>query len=368
MTLAHRGAAAYRDRYELVLRRESDRPNQLWQVDHTELDVLVLDPEGKPVRPWLTVVLDDHSRAVAGYTVFVGAPTAAQTALALRQAIWRKSDPDWPVCGLPEVLYCDNGSDFTSGHIAQVCVDTGIQLVHSTPGVPRGRGKVERFFGTVTTELLPTLPGSIPHGSHGRPVTAPTLTLPALDSAVGRFVVHDYHQRPHSQTHQAPVRRWLADGWLPRMPASLEQLDLLLLTVAKPRIVHRDGVHVHGLRYVDLTLAAFVGEQVTVRYDPRDLAEVRLYHRGRFLCRAVAPELAAATITLKDLQRARARRRHQLRRQLADRRSLVDALTHPVREPVPTDTPSTPRSTAADPPLPALPRPRRPPLRLYREN
>jgi putative transposase len=93
------------------------------------------------------------------------------------------------------------------------------------------------------------------------------------------------------------------------MPESLEALDLLLLTVATPRKVHRDGIRCHGLRYLDLTLAAYVGEQVTVRYDPRDLAEIRVFHQGRFLCRAVSAELAASTISLKDLQAARNRRR-----------------------------------------------------------
>ena len=42
-----------------------------------------------PAQPWLTVILDDYSRAVAGYFLFFEAPSAAQTALALRQAIWR---------------------------------------------------------------------------------------------------------------------------------------------------------------------------------------------------------------------------------------------------------------------------------------
>ena len=60
------------------------------------------------------------------------------------------------------------------------------------------------------------------------------------------------------------------------MPESLEMLDLLL-TVPTPRKVHRDGIQCHGLRYLSLTLAAYVGEQVTVRYDPRDLAEVRVF-------------------------------------------------------------------------------------------
>jgi transposase InsO family protein len=31
------------------------------------------------------------------------------------------------VCGIPQVLYTDHGSDFTSRHIEQVCVDLKIQ-------------------------------------------------------------------------------------------------------------------------------------------------------------------------------------------------------------------------------------------------
>ena len=57
LALAHDGRAAYRDRYELVYRRESERPNEQWQADHTQLDVLVLDDKGRPARPWLTVTL-----------------------------------------------------------------------------------------------------------------------------------------------------------------------------------------------------------------------------------------------------------------------------------------------------------------------
>ena len=46
----------------------------------------------------------------------------------------------------------------------------------------------------------------------------------------------------------APVDRWLGGGRLPRMPESLDMLDLLLLTVPTPRKVHRDGIQCHGLR------------------------------------------------------------------------------------------------------------------------
>ena len=53
-----------------------------------------------PARPWLTVIMDDYSRAIAGYGVSFHAPSAIQTALVLRQAIWRKPLPQWHICGL----------------------------------------------------------------------------------------------------------------------------------------------------------------------------------------------------------------------------------------------------------------------------
>lgn len=113
------------------------------------------------MRPWLTTVIDDYSRAVAGYMVFYGAPSALNTSLALRQAIWRKENHNWQVCGVPDILYVDHGSDFTSTHLEQVSVDLRFQLVYSTVARPQGRGKIERLFRTINTELLPELPGHL---------------------------------------------------------------------------------------------------------------------------------------------------------------------------------------------------------------
>jgi putative transposase len=41
------------------------------------------------------------------------------------------------------------------------------------------------------------------------------------------------------------------------MPETLEQLDLLLLTVPTTRKAHPDGIRFQGLRYMDTTLAAY---------------------------------------------------------------------------------------------------------------
>jgi len=52
----------------------------------------------------------------------------------------------------------------------------------------------------------------------------------------------------------------------PTVAASLDDLDLLLVMVAKPRMVHRDGIHFQGLRYLAPALAAYIREPVTIRY------------------------------------------------------------------------------------------------------
>ena len=51
ITLAHDGPTAYRDRFELIHRHRAERPNTIWQADHTQLDILVLDAGGAPARP-----------------------------------------------------------------------------------------------------------------------------------------------------------------------------------------------------------------------------------------------------------------------------------------------------------------------------
>jgi putative transposase len=306
--LAREGTKNYKDKFDLIYRTEDEGPNAIWQADHHELKILIKD-KTTARKPWLTVIQDDYSRAVAGYALSFSAPSAIQTTLALRQAIWRKSQPGWNVCGIPQVLYTDHGSDFTSQHIEQAAADLKIQLIFSAVGEPRGRGKIERFFKTITQVLLPHLPGYCPRGSR----VAAVLTLPQLAAELERHLIRHYNVTPHSAHGKPPDERWGAGGFLPQMPTSLAQLDLLLLTVPRTRIVQQDGVLFSGLRYIAPTLAAYVGETVLLRYDPRDVAEVRVFHRERFVCRAICQELAGQTVPLREITSARKRRMRELR-------------------------------------------------------
>jgi len=346
VTLAHEGGKAYANAFDLIYRRTAEQPNDSWQADHTLLDIWVLDHRDRPARPWLTAIMDDFSRAIAGYALNFGAPSSLNTALALHQAIWRKGDPHWHVCGIPDSFYTDHGSDFTSRHMELVAAAIKMQLVFSTVGVPRGRGKIERFFETVNQLLVCQLPGYAPAGT---PQPAPVLTLSDLDLRVGQFIIENYHQRVHSETGERPQERWTRGAFIPRLPDTLEELDLLLLTIPTGRQVHPDGIHFQGMRYLDLTLAAYVGESVTIRYDPRDLGEVRVFHHDRFLCRAVCAELAGETIGLKDLIRARRQRRRDLKGVLSERERHVVAY-------IPSPNPPMAEAAGEEPPPAGPPR------------
>jgi len=331
LTLSHEGAVAYRNKYELIFRRESATANALWQMDHCLLDILVVNEAGQPQKPWLTIVIDDYSRSVCGFYLTFDHPCAVNTALALRQAIWKKANAHWQVCGIPTILYTDNGSDFIAEHIEQVCANLKIQIIHSIPGRPQGKGRVERFFLTLLQGMLEDLPGYTPGGS----TPTATLTLEELADLVETFIIEQYHHTIHTTTQQAPLQRWLGNGFLPQLPDTLEQLDLLLLTVSKLRKVHRDGIYFKGLRYLSTVLSGFVGEQVAIRYDPRDMAEIRVFWQGQFLCRAICQEIADQLISLKDIKKARQQTKRQLRKTIQEAKQLLNPTTQKAISKVP---------------------------------
>lgn len=323
LELAHNGPKTYMDKYDLVHRTEAERPNAIWQADHTFLDVLVKD--GKQLKkPWLTIILDDYSRAIAGYAVSFAAPSAIQTALAFRHAIWHKSNASWCVAGIPEVLYTDHGSDFTSYHIEQLTIGLKTRAIFSAIGQPRGRGKIERFFRSISQILLPTLPGYQPPGTKSKDKSA--LTLSQLAARIEDYIINDYHLKPHGTTKIAPYKRWSMDGFIPRMPESLSELDMLLLTVPDTRIVQKDGIRFSGFKYIHSTLAGYVGEKISIRYDPRDVAEISVFHKEEFVCRAICTDLAGETVSLGEIQSARKRQLREQQAKINDRTKVTNEL------------------------------------------
>lgn len=320
VTLAQDGKKAYTEQFDIVLIREADFANDIWQADHKELDVTILGPDGKPCRPWLTAVIDDFSRAVPGYYIGIEAPSILRTALAFRQAIWKKNDPQWMVCGIPGEFYVDHGSDFTSRHIEQVAADLKVGLSFSLVGEPRGRGKIERFFRSVNQLLCAGLPGYlVPRNGDDRPL----LKLEEFQVIFHKWLVSDYLHRVHSETDMTPFSKWNSNSFMPRLPESLGALDLLLLTVKKKRSVRTDGIHFESMRYTEAALSAITGHDVVIRYDPRDLSQIRVYWHEQYFCTATCEKLTGKKQTIKDIATARNRRRKALEREISARSDLV---------------------------------------------
>ena len=87
------------------------------QIDHTKVDIMLVDDITRACigRPWLTLVLDVHTRLVAGLYLSLDPPSAAGTGLAVAHAIlpktkWLGADRGvtlaWPVHGIPELIRC----------------------------------------------------------------------------------------------------------------------------------------------------------------------------------------------------------------------------------------------------------------------
>jgi putative transposase len=76
---------------------------------------MLVRPDGDAAKPWLTVVLDDYRRPVAGYFLSFEDPPAHVLGITPGNLAQRGFTLD--CVRIPDVLYTDYGSDFTSRHL-----------------------------------------------------------------------------------------------------------------------------------------------------------------------------------------------------------------------------------------------------------
>ena len=169
--LKREGRKAAHDRYGAV--KESfpgaDGPLAVVQIDHTLLDIIVLDEELRlPIgRPWLTLAIDVWSRMVFGYHLSLDAPSSFAVGLCLCHGMLDKA-PElqrrgvkgaWPVCGKPAMVHSDNGKDFRSALIQDTLDQYDIRAEFRPPLTPHYGGHIERLAGTLGRKVH-ALPGA----------------------------------------------------------------------------------------------------------------------------------------------------------------------------------------------------------------
>jgi putative transposase len=200
-------------------RFETELSNDLWQSDCMHGPRIV--HEGKLRKAYLFAVIDDHSRLIVNARFYL-----AESLDCYRDCLIGAFEKR----GLPRRLYVDNGSAFRSNALKYACARLGVALLHSRPYVPQGRGKIERFFGTVRMQFIPLLPDE--------------LTLDRLNELLAQWIDGDYHARIHSSTNQTPLDRYLAQVHLLRTaPKDLRDYfrTAVRRKVDKDRTVTLDG-------------------------------------------------------------------------------------------------------------------------------
>ncbi|MGH9285896.1 MAG: DDE-type integrase/transposase/recombinase, partial [Acidimicrobiales bacterium] len=212
-------------------RFEAAEPNELWVGDALHGPVV-----GR-AKAYLFAFLDDCSRVATGYRWGVAEDTLRLEA-ALHQGLAAR--------GVPARLYVDNGSAFVSRQLLRACASLRIVIIHSTPGEPAGRGKIERFFRTVRDQFL----GEI----EARGVES----IVELNRLFVAWVEGVYHARPHSETGEAPLERFLRQA-APALPTP-ETLREAFLWSERRQVTKTATVSLFGNVYeVD---AALVGHQI----------------------------------------------------------------------------------------------------------
>jgi putative transposase len=236
-------------------RFEADFPNDRWTGDALH------GPKIQGRKAYLFAFLDDHSRYVVGAR-WAYSEDHARLAIALRPAL--------AAHGVPGVLYLDNGAAMKDQALERACARLGVRLTHSAPARPQGRGKIERFFNTVTGQFLVEVAPASGSDADGTVGGSRVGSLEELNALFDAWVAQVYHKTPNDTTGQAPADRWKA-GWTraEARRATLEQIAEAFKW-SEVRKVRTDAtVALFGNSYeVDTCL---VGRKVEVVYDPYEM-------------------------------------------------------------------------------------------------
>jgi putative transposase len=277
-----------------------------------------------PLEAQRIAVEDDHSRAVMGYFLSMEYPSSMGIASALHHAFLPKPESWWVMHGLPETLYIDNGKDWISKHIRQVCLHFGIRLLRHEPRHSQAKGKIERLFRTVEEVYIHPLDGAVGSSPQKRPHrVTPELTLAQLRVKIERSIP-DYHERKHGTTKQKPRERWEQNLTTLRCVENLADIDHLLKS--KEYTVQKYGIHFKNIPYLDMecVLGGYIGRRVTVFFDSRDLSRIRVWGRKneddtlRYICTAYPQSSNEHRVTREIMGEHNKERRNDVRKSVRD--------------------------------------------------
>ena len=280
----------------------ADAPLAVVQIDHTLLDIMVVDEEMRiPIdRPWLTLAIDCHSRMIYGYHLSLDHPSAFAIGLCLSHGMLDKSDElqrlgikgEWPVWGKPRMVHADNGKDFRSYLIEDTLDQYDIRYEFRPVKTPHYGGYIERVAGTLGKEIH-ALPGTTFSNPKARgeykSEAKSVMTFQELRRWLVQLIVGVYHNRVHRGIDCPPLAKWnegivgsdkVRGTGLPEPIQDPRQLRLDFLPF-ETRTVQREGIVWDKIWYRDPLLSQWVkldegrrARKFKVRRDPTDISKL----------------------------------------------------------------------------------------------
>lgn len=250
---------------------------QRTEIDHTLLDIFVVDEENRMLmgRPWITAIIDKHSRCILGCHIGFEPPSYLSVAKALRNAILPKKSllsnypsvqHEWPCFGIPSILVSDRGKEFESIAFVDACRDLNISIQRSPAKHPWYKGAIESYFKTVNQRLLSGVPGAVLSKLEGvvtdyDPAENAIISFGAFLEIFYVWVVDIYHYSAAADSTIVPIFTW---------NKSLE--NVLIESVSPDRL----NIALSENKEVQLT-----GSGIKIRYiqyDCEDLLRYRMQH------------------------------------------------------------------------------------------
>jgi len=240
------------------------RPLEVVEIDHSLLPFYVLDDDYRlPVGlPWLTSAIDVYSQTVVGYYLTFEPPSYLSVMYCLLHSIrskeyvrltYKSVEKDWTSYGLMETLKVDNGSDFRGKSLEDACRELKINLEFCPVKMPWYKATVERFFGSIKTQLSGSISGScakLLEKSDYDPKKQAVVTLRELQEIIHIFLVDVHNQMAHSELKSPRASVWdnAVQSYPISLPSSDEILKVLLGDIDE-RTIGRQGIEFHYLFY-----------------------------------------------------------------------------------------------------------------------
>lgn len=310
-TLKRHGKDAARDKFKPTLGHfpGADFPLAVVQIDHTPMDIIVVDDEDRlPIgRPNLTLAIDVCTKVIPGYYIGLDPVGALSTGLCISHAILPKETwlasmditTPYPVWGKMRVIHTDNAKEFKGTMLETACKEHNISPEKRPKGQPQYGGHIERSFRTFMKRVH-TIPGTTrsnvqdkgDYDSEGKAC----MTLSALEKWFAIFIVEYYHQQPHKGNNGVPPivayeRGILGNDkqpgiGLPERIADEYKLKLDFMPF-KMRTVQEYGILFDELHYYHESLQRWINSidpadikrkrKFICRYDPRNLSKLYFY-------------------------------------------------------------------------------------------